>query len=234
MQYLLLIYGNEAGMKSATEADRNAMFKAYGELTANIIKSGGSVLAQSLQMLPIINGTQAAEFVLMQDTLLANHDTTTLMRHFGEDRVKAAEGVKTNIKNPDIVRYLTEGSFASQKDSAILNWLGDIYPPAEELRKASVLFVEAVGSYEHEVNSFPSADVNSALDDLNRLQAELKDVVANWQRDADKTGVQVVLDPEDARVFPTGGFRHPLIDKPVIDPDVPIPTDDPVVAPAAE
>ncbi len=29
MQYMLLIYGNEAAMKSATPADRDAMFKAY-------------------------------------------------------------------------------------------------------------------------------------------------------------------------------------------------------------
>ena len=49
MQYLLLIYGNEAGMKSATEADRNAMFKAYGEFTASIIKSGHMRAGDALQ-----------------------------------------------------------------------------------------------------------------------------------------------------------------------------------------
>jgi hypothetical protein len=36
MQYLLLIYANENQMP----ADGNALFKAYGDYTANIIKSG--------------------------------------------------------------------------------------------------------------------------------------------------------------------------------------------------
>jgi hypothetical protein len=49
MQYLLLIYGNETGMKSASEADRNAMFKAYGEFTASIIKSGHMRAGDALQ-----------------------------------------------------------------------------------------------------------------------------------------------------------------------------------------
>jgi hypothetical protein len=49
MQYLLLIYGNEAGMKSASEADRNAMFQAYGEFTASIIKSGHMRAGDALQ-----------------------------------------------------------------------------------------------------------------------------------------------------------------------------------------
>jgi hypothetical protein len=49
MQYLLLIYGNEGGMKSATEADRNAMFKAYGEFTADIIKSKHMKAGDALQ-----------------------------------------------------------------------------------------------------------------------------------------------------------------------------------------
>jgi len=49
MQYLLLIYGNEAGMKSASETDRNAMFKAYGEYTTGIIKSGHMRAGEALQ-----------------------------------------------------------------------------------------------------------------------------------------------------------------------------------------
>ncbi len=49
MQYLLMIYGNESAMKTATEADRNAMFKAYGEFTAGIINSGHMRAGDALQ-----------------------------------------------------------------------------------------------------------------------------------------------------------------------------------------
>jgi hypothetical protein len=49
MQYMLLIYGNEAAMHSTLEADRNAMFKAYGEFTAGIVSSGHMRAGDALQ-----------------------------------------------------------------------------------------------------------------------------------------------------------------------------------------
>jgi len=49
MQYMLLIYGNEAAMKSATEADRNAMFAAYREYTQGLIKNGNMKAGDALQ-----------------------------------------------------------------------------------------------------------------------------------------------------------------------------------------
>ena len=49
MQYMLLIYGNEAAMKSATQADRDAMFGAYAEFTQRIIKSGNMKAGDALQ-----------------------------------------------------------------------------------------------------------------------------------------------------------------------------------------
>jgi hypothetical protein len=49
MQYLLLIYTNEANMKDATQADKNAMFKEYGEFTASIVKSGNMRAGDALQ-----------------------------------------------------------------------------------------------------------------------------------------------------------------------------------------
>ena len=49
MQYLLLIYDDESKMKSATDADRNAMMKAYGEFTASIMKTGNMKAGDALQ-----------------------------------------------------------------------------------------------------------------------------------------------------------------------------------------
>ena len=49
MQYMLLIYTNEAAMKSATDADRDAMFRAYREYTQGIIKSGNMKAGDALQ-----------------------------------------------------------------------------------------------------------------------------------------------------------------------------------------
>ena len=49
MQYMLLIYGNEAAMKSANPADRDAMIEAYREYTQSIIKSGNMKAGDALQ-----------------------------------------------------------------------------------------------------------------------------------------------------------------------------------------
>jgi hypothetical protein len=40
MQYLLLIYGNEAAMASASETDRGQMTAAYGAYTEAMVKAG--------------------------------------------------------------------------------------------------------------------------------------------------------------------------------------------------
>jgi hypothetical protein len=40
MQYLLLIYGNEAQWDTNPEAERNAVLKEYGEFTKSIAQSG--------------------------------------------------------------------------------------------------------------------------------------------------------------------------------------------------
>ena len=49
MQYLLLIYDNEAGMKRATEGDVRVMMKSYREFTESITKSGHMRAGDALQ-----------------------------------------------------------------------------------------------------------------------------------------------------------------------------------------
>ena len=49
MQYLLLIYRNEAEAAKATEADTAAMTKEYGEFTQGIVKSGHFRAGDALQ-----------------------------------------------------------------------------------------------------------------------------------------------------------------------------------------
>jgi hypothetical protein len=44
MQYMLMIYGNEAGMQSASKADAERMLAAYGAYT-QAMKSGGVLVA---------------------------------------------------------------------------------------------------------------------------------------------------------------------------------------------
>ena len=49
MQYMLLIYDNEAGMKRATEGDQRVMMKSYREFTDSITKSGHMKAGDALQ-----------------------------------------------------------------------------------------------------------------------------------------------------------------------------------------
>jgi hypothetical protein len=49
MQYILLIYNSEAGIKAASAADRDAMFASYREFTQSIIKTGNMRAGEALQ-----------------------------------------------------------------------------------------------------------------------------------------------------------------------------------------
>jgi hypothetical protein len=49
MQYLLLIYGNEAGMQSASKADMEQMIAAYGAYTQAMKTAGVMVAADRLK-----------------------------------------------------------------------------------------------------------------------------------------------------------------------------------------
>ncbi len=55
MQYLLLIYDNEATWSKMTEADQAAMYKEYGEFSKSIVKSGHHKAGHQLQ--PISSAT---------------------------------------------------------------------------------------------------------------------------------------------------------------------------------
>ena len=49
MQYLLLIYDNEAQWSKMTQADQAAMYKEYGEFTQSIAQSGHHKAGHQLQ-----------------------------------------------------------------------------------------------------------------------------------------------------------------------------------------
>jgi hypothetical protein len=55
MEYLLLIYGNEADMAKMTEAETGAMLQEYGRFTQSIQKSGNHRAGHQLQ--PVATAT---------------------------------------------------------------------------------------------------------------------------------------------------------------------------------
>ncbi len=61
MQYMLLIYGSEAGMKNAAAGDQAAMTKEYADFTQDIVKSGHMRAGDALQP------TSAATTVRVRD-----------------------------------------------------------------------------------------------------------------------------------------------------------------------
>jgi len=59
MQYILLIYDNEADWKNAAPGDQAAMVKEYGEFTQGIVKSGHSQMrpGDALRLQPTSTAT---------------------------------------------------------------------------------------------------------------------------------------------------------------------------------
>jgi hypothetical protein len=50
MRYMLLIYGDEKKREKLSEAERSAMFKAYGDFTQSIRQSGAFLAGDPLQL----------------------------------------------------------------------------------------------------------------------------------------------------------------------------------------
>jgi hypothetical protein len=61
MHYLLMIYGNEAAMASASEADSGKMLAAYGAYTEAMIKAGVMVGANRLRPSATATTVRASE-----------------------------------------------------------------------------------------------------------------------------------------------------------------------------
>lgn len=61
MQYMLMIYGDESAMDTASEAEKGQMFAAYGAYTEALRKSGAYVEGNPLQ------GTATASTVRVRD-----------------------------------------------------------------------------------------------------------------------------------------------------------------------
>jgi hypothetical protein len=61
MHYLLMIYGNEAAMASASEADSGKMLTAYGAYTEAMIKAGVMVGANRLRPSATATTVRASE-----------------------------------------------------------------------------------------------------------------------------------------------------------------------------
>jgi len=61
MQYMLLIYGNEAGMQSATKAQAEQMMAAYGAYTEAMKKAGIMVGADRLKPTASASTVRVAE-----------------------------------------------------------------------------------------------------------------------------------------------------------------------------
>jgi hypothetical protein len=49
MQYVLLIYGDQAAMATASDGDRQAMYAEYGKFTEDLRSSGAMVAGDELQ-----------------------------------------------------------------------------------------------------------------------------------------------------------------------------------------
>jgi len=90
MQYLLLIYHNEAEMQSRSEADMKAMHQEYGAFTQSIVKSGNFKAGDALQ--PSSTATTVR---------VRNGKTLTTDGPFAETREQLAGYYMIDAKNLD-------------------------------------------------------------------------------------------------------------------------------------
>ncbi len=223
--------------------------KSAGEPTPrNIIIRHKADLEQLLAFIPPSIGQKAADLVLVVATIKHNLDTSQLIQALWKEKKEALDNIDTEFKSETIKKYLKEGTFLDVKGSTFFDWLGEVYPAWEELRKANVLYKEEADKFTslaqrattNTRDGFLGIDYTvkpapELLEEINKEMDELKRLVLVWRDIKDAAGIRMPLatDEKMSGIFKDGGYQ------PVAPPEAmnieekvePPPADEPFVNP---
>ncbi|MBI3039846.1 hypothetical protein HYY75_12505, partial [bacterium] len=171
-------------------------------------------------------------------TLKNNLDTAKLMLALGKEREEAVSAAHFNqeFKNQTFRKFLDEGTFLDVKGSTFLDWLSEIYPAREELRKWTALYMKEANNYASIANKaitnsrdgflgidYTVKEPREVLQEANSELDALKEIVEGFQEISEEANLIVVLSEKEAKekVFKEGGYQ--LVNELVaLDPNVPV------------
>lgn len=191
-------------------------------------------ISQALQFVPLTLGKHALDLIQLDLTCKRNLDLAALMDAYVREKQEGLGQFETDFKNPEIKKFLKDGSFLDVDGGGIFNWLAENYSPYDEISKYNQLLSEEVEAYRKAAdkgNSSLAKDPDQLLAEINRELAAFAELNKRFEAVAGELGLTMTYSSDETesfqKVFPDGGFkmmfgkagRKPLdVQKPVPEP----------------
>jgi hypothetical protein len=213
--------------ETCEEAFGWAWEKEFGRKTPkNILGRFKTQIEEVLAFVPLSLAQKAVDMVLLVGSLKHNLDTAKLMEDLGREKQDSLKDSTFNadFTDPYFHSFLKKGTFLDVKGSTFKDWLSDLYPPYEELRKYTSLFMKEVKKYSSmadEANSserdgflwFNSSVVHpkDLLQELNLELSAFKEVSESFEELREATGLKMAVSRDDpelyGKIYKEGGYQ---------------------------
>lgn len=169
-------------------------------------------ISQALQFVPLTLGKHALDLIQLDLTCKRNLDLAALMEAYVREKSESLSQFDQDFKNPDIKRYLQEGSFLNVDGGGIFNWLAENYSAFEETRKYTELLAEEVESYKKKAEKGGAAlsEPDQLLTVINAELAAFAELNRKFEPVAGDLGVTITYASDEEsfqKVFPVNGFK---------------------------
>lgn len=173
---------------------------------ANILECVRGDIEKALLYEPLSMSQKGAEMVLLTITVKQQLDMGALMQTYVSDKWESLSSFDKDFKNPEIKKYLKDGSFLDIKGGGILDWLAELYSAYDESEKTLKKMEEDVNEYcrlagisasgERKTWIFFNKSVSTPRDMVHKINTELsnwKKTIKAWNKISSDANVRVVL-----------------------------------------
>lgn len=180
--------------------------KSKKKTPANILECVRGDIEKALLYEPLSMSQKGAEMVLLTITVKQQLDMGALMQTYVSDKWESLNSFDKDFKNPEIKKYLKDGSFLDVKGGGFLDWLAELYSAYDESEKTLKKMEEDVNEYcrlagisasgERKTWVFFTKSVSTPRDMVHKINAELsnwKKTIKAWNKISSDANVRVVL-----------------------------------------
>lgn len=171
--------------------------KQWEPTPRNYISRYKADIEQMLLYEPLSLAQKTADTVLIAMTIKHNIDVAQLMQTLGNEKQETIDSFHSEFKNEAIRRFLEKGEFLDVNKSwwdKAMNWLSEIYPAYDELKKFTKLYNNEVEDFTKTAD-FANIKYNPGelVRDLNNEIAAYKDLYSDFEDIKDDAGLNMPL-----------------------------------------
>ena len=199
---------------------------SYGEHTPKRIMStywndiNTALTSDSLSVSQI-----GADCQLFLDAIKKNLNLATLMQELYDEKQEALDTFDQDFKNIEFNEYLKKNKFLNVHGFGIMDWLSDLYPAYDELKKYNKLYKNEIDSFAKAAEDsntghkkvfffFTAKDdkyhPNTVLTEINALLKAYKELLADFESISDELEqdglILATIKSDDDKIYPEDGF----------------------------